>query len=77
VALSFLHGFVHRVIDLFRVHRMDAVAKDAEILVLRHQLAVLRRQVSKPTAAPPATAIYAGRAASVPTGAVRPGTAAR
>jgi hypothetical protein len=35
MALSFIYGVVHRVIEVFRVHRMDAVAKDAEILVLR------------------------------------------
>jgi hypothetical protein len=35
MALSFIYGVVRRVIEVFRVHRMDAVAKDAEILVLR------------------------------------------
>ncbi|MDA8040776.1 MAG: integrase core domain-containing protein [Actinomycetota bacterium] len=48
MALSFLYSVVRRVGELLRIHRMDAAAKDAEILVLRRQLAVLRRQVARP-----------------------------
>ena len=48
MALSFHYRLVRRVFEVVRVHRSDAAANDAEILVLRHQLAVLRRQVARP-----------------------------
>ncbi len=48
VALSFLYRLARRLLGLFRVHPMGEVAKDTEILALRHQLAVLRRQVKRP-----------------------------
>jgi len=48
VALSFLYLLARRLCELLRVHRLGDVEKDAEILALRHQLAVLRRQVKRP-----------------------------
>ena len=48
MVLAFLYRLAHRALGVLRLRRMDAFAKDAEILVLRHQLAVLRRQVPRP-----------------------------
>ncbi len=47
VVLSFLYRLVHRTFGLLGLARRDAIAKDAAILVLHHQLAVLRRQVGR------------------------------
>jgi hypothetical protein len=41
VALSVVYLLIRQVLEILRVRRTDAAAKDAEILVLRHQLAVL------------------------------------
>jgi hypothetical protein len=40
VVLSFLYRLVRRAFGALELARRDAIAKDAEILVLRHQLAV-------------------------------------
>ncbi len=66
MALSFLYRLIRRVAELLRIHRMDAAAKDAEILVLRHQLAVLSRQVSRPRFSWPDRALIATLAKLVP-----------
>jgi transposase len=48
VALSFVYQLLRWLLGLVRAHRTDAFSKEAEILVLRHQLPVLHRQVVRP-----------------------------
>lgn len=47
VVLSFLYRLVHRTFGALKLARRDTIAKDAEMLVLRHQVEVLRRQVDR------------------------------
>ncbi len=47
VALSFLYRLAVRLVEIVRLRRMSDADKDIEILVLRHQLDVLPREVSR------------------------------
>ena len=47
MVLSFLYRLVHRAFEALKMARRDAIAKDTEILVVRHQVAVLRREVGR------------------------------
>ncbi len=47
MALSFLYRLAVRLFEILRLRRMSDADKDIEILVLRHQLDVLHRQVSR------------------------------
>lgn len=50
--LSFLYVVLRRLLQLLVLSRRSEAEKDLEIVVLRHQLAVLRRQVKRPVFQP-------------------------
>ena len=59
VALSFLYRMLRRVLELAAVRRRSDEDKDIEILVLRHELEVLRRQVGRVSYEPADRAVLA------------------
>jgi hypothetical protein len=48
MALSILYMMLRRVLELLAVMSRGEISKDVEILVLHHEIAVLRRQVKRP-----------------------------
>ena len=52
MALSFVYWSLRRLLELMVLRRRSEREKEIEILVLRHQLRVLERQVARPTLTP-------------------------
>jgi putative transposase len=48
VIVSLMYLLVRRLIELLALRARSDASKDVEILVLRHEVSVLRRQVSRP-----------------------------
>jgi putative transposase len=59
LALSFLYWSLRRLLELVVLRCRSERAKEMEILVLRHQLQVLERQVARPELSPADRALLA------------------
>src|ERR1019366_449275 len=60
MALSFLYLAFVRILQLLRLLRRDCDELAIEVVVLRHEVAVLRRQVARPALRPSDRALFAG-----------------
>jgi putative transposase len=83
VVLSFLYWSLRRLLELVVLRCRSEREKEIEILLLRHQLAVLRRQVAHPQLKPADRAFVAALSRVLPRAAwkrslfVTPGTVLR
>ena len=59
IALSFLYWSLRRLLELVMLRRRSEREKEIEILLLRHQLRVLQRQVARPQLTPADRALLA------------------
>jgi len=66
VVVSLVYLAVGRVLELFVLLARRDVGKDIEILVLRHELAVLRRQVPRPRLRPADRVLLAALSRALP-----------
>jgi hypothetical protein len=60
MALSFLYLAFVRTLELLRLCRRDKDGLAVEVVILRHEVAVLRRQVDRPSLRPPDRTLLAG-----------------
>jgi hypothetical protein len=60
MALSFLYLAFVRILQLLRLSRRDKDELAVEVVMLRHEVAVLRRQVARPALRPSDRALLAG-----------------
>ena len=60
MALSFLYVAFIRMLELLRLRGSDTTDLAIEVVILRHEVAVLRRQVTRPTLRPADRALLAG-----------------
>jgi putative transposase len=60
MALSFLYLAFVRILQLLRLHHSDNSELAVEVVMLRHEVAVLRRQVARPALRPSDRALLAG-----------------
>lgn len=60
MALSFLYLAFIRTLQLLRLHRSRRSDLAVEVVLLRHEVAVLRRQVARPALLPADRALVAG-----------------
>lgn len=72
MALSFLYWVLRRLLELLALRFRPEQSKDVEILVLRHQLHVLERQVPRPKLEPADRALLAALSRVLPRSQWRP-----
>ena len=66
MALSFFYLAFPRIIQILRLQRSDNSSLAIEVVVLRHEVAVLRRQVARPDLRPSDRALLADRCRPIP-----------
>ena len=66
MALSFLYLAFVRIVQLLRLSRRESRDLAIEVVVLRHEVAVLRRQVDRPALQPSDRALLAGLSRPIP-----------